>query len=102
MTTYNTGNPVGSSEEMDLYDNSENFDVWANNRTLESHPDRLGVPRKTLHGMEEDFQQFLLAAGYVGLGPNGEIQDYAPGLEITARNQVFRRDGELYRAGAVL
>lgn len=46
--------------------------------------------------MEEDFQDFLLSSGYQDLG------DYEAGLEITARNQIFRKDGELYRAGAVL
>lgn len=46
--------------------------------------------------MEEDFQNFLLNSGYQDLG------DYEAGLEITARNQIFRKDGELYRAGAAL
>src|SRR5699024_1749122 len=46
--------------------------------------------------MEQDFQQFLLDSGYQNIG------DYGPGLEITARNQIFWRDGELYRAGASL
>lgn len=46
--------------------------------------------------MEENFQNFLLNSGYQDLG------DYEAGLEITARNQIFRKDGELYRAGAVL
>ena len=59
MTTYNTGNPVGSPAPQDLYDNAENFDVLSTSTTLESHPDRLGVPRKTLHGMQVEFDAAL-------------------------------------------
>lgn len=94
MTTFKTGNPVGSTQAKDLYDNAENLDVLTNDRTKRSHEDRLGVPRKTWHGMEQDFQDFLIHSGYQQIG------DYAAGLEITARNQVFWKDGELYRVGA--
>lgn len=93
MTTFNTGNPIGSTNVKDLYDNAENFDVAANSRTSRTWIDRLGAPRKTWWGMEQDFQDFLLASGYVDIG------DYGPGLTITARNQIFARSGELYRAG---
>lgn len=107
MTTYNTGNPIGSSDPHDLYDNAENLDALVNDKTKGAHTDRLGVERKTWHGIEQDFelfmnssnesfQQFLLSSGYQDLG------DYKAGLEITARNQAFRKDGELYRAGAAL
>lgn len=96
MTTYNTGNPIGSKDPRDLYDNAENLDEAVNTRTAESWDDRFGVARKTWWGMEQDFQQFLINSGYENIG------DYGPGLEITARNQIFWRDGELYRAGAVL
>lgn len=96
MTTYNTGNQIGSTAVKDVYDNAENMDIFENDRTKESHPDRLGVPRKTRWGMEQDFQRFLLNSGYQELG------NYVAGLEITARNQIFWREGELYRAGAAL
>ena len=96
MTTFNTGNPIGSVDPRDLYDNAENLDEAVNTRTDESWDDRFGVARKTWWGMEQDFQQFLINSGYENIG------DYAAGLEITARNQIFWRDGELYRAGAVL
>lgn len=96
MTSYNTGNPIGSKDPRDLYDNAENLDEAVNTRTAESWDDRFGVARKTWYGMEQDFQQFLIDSGYVNVG------DYGPGLEITERNQIFWRDGELYRAGAVL
>lgn len=96
MTTYNTGSPVGSSDPRDLYDNAENFDTLVNSPDKLEHPDRLGVARKTWHGIEEDFQRFLLESGYQDIGT------YAAGLEITARNQIFVRNGEYYRAAASL
>ncbi|MNJ23005.1 hypothetical protein D3C77_173830 [compost metagenome] len=106
---YNTGNPVepdGSSSPFDLYDNSGNIDLFANGGAP-SWPDRLGRPRKSIAGMElefanaqadkeERFQQSLLSSGYEDLG------DYDAGLDISGRNQVFRKDGELYRASAAI
>src|SRR5690554_5990999 len=91
---YNTGNPIGSADPRDLYDNAGNLDVLVNSQDKTEHPDRLGVPRKTWHGMERDFDAFLASAGYQDLG------DYAPGIEITARNQYVRADGELWRLSA--
>lgn len=96
MTTYNTGNPIGSTAVQDLYDNAENLDVLVNDRTQREHEDRLGVPRKTWYGMEQDFQDFLSRSGYELLGV------YGAGLTIDAYNQVFTRDGEMYRAAASL
>src|SRR5690554_6873588 len=52
---YNTGNPIGSADPRDLYDNAENLDEMVNSQDKTEHPDRLGVPRKTWHGMEEEF-----------------------------------------------
>src|SRR5690625_726534 len=89
MTTYNTGNPIGSKDPRDLYDNAENLDEAVNTRSAESWDDRFGVARKTWWGMEQDFQDFLINSGYQNIG------DYGAGLEITARNQIFWRDGEL-------
>lgn len=54
---FNTGNPVGSIDPRDLIDNAPNLDVWANSADKLSHPDRLGVERKTLHGMEVEHEQ---------------------------------------------
>lgn len=96
MTTYNTGNPIGSKDPRDLYDNAENFDSAINDVVNPSFEDRFGRQRTTLKGYDDKFQQFLIDSGYVNIG------DYGPGLEITERNQIFWRDGELYRAGAAL
>ncbi|MFJ7884673.1 tail fiber domain-containing protein [Pseudomonas sp. NPDC096917] len=45
---------------------------------------------------EQRFRQFLLSSGYQLIG------DYGPGLLITELNQIFAKNGELYRAGAAL
>ena len=102
---YNTGNPVepdGSSSPFDLHDNSGNIDLFTNGEAPD-FPDRLGRQRKSIAGMESDFssaqadkeerfQQFLLYSGYQ------EIGGYSSGITVIARNQVFLKDGEYYRA----
>ncbi len=99
--TFNTGNPVGSTDPRDLYDNASNFDEGMN-KVGPSFTDRLGVLRKTWNGMETEFdlaqagrvaefQAFLAASGYVSLG------NYAAGLNFTAYNQYMARDGFFYR-----
>ena len=93
---YNTGNPVGSRSPKDLLDNAENLDEFVNSPTKERHPDRLGVDRKTWHGMETDFQQFLADSAYQPLGD----YDVDGPFTIEYRNQVFIKDGEYYRAAA--
>lgn len=114
MTTYKTGNPIGSTAVKDLYDNAENLDTLVNDKTKEAHPDRLGVERKTWHGMEAEFNSdqlyrenefiasqedrqnrfdnFIASSGYQFLG------DYAAGIEITEYNQLVRdANGEFWR-----
>ncbi len=58
MTTFNTGNRLGSNSPKDLYDNAENLDNGING-TAKTWTDRLGVVRKSWTGIETDFQQFL-------------------------------------------
>lgn len=57
MATYNTGNPIGSKDPRDLYDNSENLDVAVNDDAA-TWIDRLGVQRSTLWQMLEYSKQF--------------------------------------------
>lgn len=78
MTTYNTGNPVGSVDVRDLYDNAQNLDNFSNG-TADKYADRFGVSRQSLQGIRN-------ASQYVDLGP------YAAGLNFTSRNQVFSYD----------
>lgn len=83
MTTYNTGNPIGSVDVKDLYDNAQNLDA-AMNSGQETFVDRLGVTRKTWAG----------STGYEILGA------YAAGQEVTSFNQLIQADGEFWRLSA--
>lgn len=53
MSFYNTGNPVPSIDPRDLDDNAKHIDEIVNS-TFTTFIDRLGVPRKTLAGLEAD------------------------------------------------
>ena len=88
MTTYNTMNPVPSSDARDRYDNSENLDNFSNG-PLDAYPDRFGVSRQSLQGIRN-------ASQYVDLGP------YAAGLVFTSYNQTFSYLGEFYAPSADL
>ncbi|HGO5395269.1 TPA: hypothetical protein ACK2W2_003968, partial [Klebsiella michiganensis] len=106
MSTYKTGNPLGSAAVKDLYDNAENLDHFENDRINEVYQNRLGVPSKTRFGMEMEhdrqitsqetrFQQFLNSSGYVFLG------DYEDGpFQFSARNQYIRYNNQYYRLNA--
>lgn len=92
MTTYNTGNPIGSTEVKDLYDNAQNFDTLANTTTLETVPDRLGVPRMTLHGFEQEANRRFESIKFQPPIP------YAPGIEVTTSSLTVDYLGVLYYA----
>lgn len=97
MTTFNTGNQIGSVDPRDLYDNAENLDTAVNTKTDTTWTDRLGVERKTFHGMEVQFDsqqvdfedRFNVALQGIGYDRIGE---YGAGLEINEYNQIFRRE----------
>lgn len=91
--TFNTGNPVGSTDARDLYDNAQNLDKFANGEELE-YPDRLGRPRKSLVGIHAEVTEALSRLGYHVKG------EYAAGLVVENYGEVFRKDGEFYRAKA--
>lgn len=103
MTTYKTGNPIGSTDPKDLYDNAENLDTAVNDLSRATWSDRLGRSRKTMSGMEREFNAdqddrdarfntFIASSGYQFLG------DYAVGIEITEYNQIVRdANGEFWR-----
>lgn len=55
MTTYNTGNPIGSTDARDLYDNAQAFDE-AVNSTADTFTDRLGNVRKPLAKAMQDIE----------------------------------------------
>lgn len=86
MTTFNTGNPLGSTDVYDRYDNAENLDNFSNG-PLDAYPDRFGVSRQSLQGIRN-------AVRYQVLG------SYAAGLNFTTNGQVFSYLGEFYAPGA--
>lgn len=57
MSTYNTGNPVPSIDPRDLDDNATILDNLVNGTDTE-YPDRLGVPRQSIAGMEAEVAAF--------------------------------------------
>ena len=61
MTTYNTGNPIGSTDSRDRLDNTENMDYLENSTTELTHADRFGTVRKTRHGMEVEHDAQIAA-----------------------------------------
>lgn len=92
MTIYNTGNPIGSTEVKDLYDNAQNFDTLANTTTQESVPDRRGVPRMTLHGFEQEAKRRFESIKFQPPIP------YAPGIEVTTSSLTVDYLGVIYYA----
>lgn len=96
MTTYNTGNPLGSSAAKDLYDNAQNFDHLSNDQSNELWPDRFGNPRLTWHGMEIRYQEKLASMGWT------LIDSFQDGANLTRVDEALRwklpdGDGEYYR-----
>ena len=66
MTTYNTGNPIGSTDARDRSDNSENLDLAVNSLS-QTFVDRLGVTRDTLEGVYQKsayYRAGTFSAGY--------------------------------------
>lgn len=92
MTTYSTGNPIGSFDTRDRADNTQNLDLLVNG-TAQSYPDRLGVSRKSWKGFEVDFAAFLAASGF-----ELPALDYVDGtpLVVARPTQLIDRDGILY------
>lgn len=88
---YNTGNPVGSSDPRDSFDDKANFDIFANSNN-DTYSDRLGVNRYTMTGMQNIFKDALQNIGFQNVG------DYTSGLVITSYNQTVRdADGGFWR-----
>lgn len=93
MTTYATGNPLGSKDPRDLYDNAENFDAAMNDRVNVAWSDRFGVSRKTWFGVEQQVNDFLANSGFEPVPL--EYVDGTP-LTVDRPTQLIERDGDLY------
>lgn len=96
MTTYNTGNQLGSSAAKDLYDNAQNLDHLSNDQSNETWPDRFGMPRLTWHGMEVRYQEKLSSMGWI------LIDSFQGGANLTRNDEALRwklpdGNGEYYR-----
>ncbi|HEL4264822.1 TPA: hypothetical protein UM515_004571, partial [Stenotrophomonas maltophilia] len=87
MTTFNTGNPLGSNSPKDLYDNAENLDNGINGTAL-TWQDRRGVTRKSWNGIETDFQQFLADGSTIEFPTWAEASAAAVAGQIPLNRQV--------------
>jgi len=92
--------PISLRQLRNASEDANDLERFVNDNVPAFVPTRLGGAKpnyaKFLAERSADFQEFLLSSGYEDIG------DYGPGLGISARNLVFRRDGELYRASASL
>jgi hypothetical protein len=92
--------PISLQQLRNASEDAQDLEHYVNDDVPALIQTRLGGKKpnyvKFLAERNEEFQQFLLSSGYQDLG------DYAAGIAITGRNQVFRRDGELWRASASL
>jgi len=86
MTTYNTGNPLGSSAAKDLYDNAQNFDNFINNRGVAVYADRFGVQRRTWFGMQSQLEGIITSLDTA----NFTFQSESAGIAGTSNGQYFR------------
>lgn len=87
MTKYNTGNPVGSSSPLDLYDNAENLDAGINGPGG-TWVDRKGQPRKSWAGIEVDFENFLADGSVITFSTWAEASAAAAAGQIPENRQV--------------
>jgi|GEM_PF-3217686 hypothetical protein len=98
MAKFNTGNPVGSSDPRDLYDNSKNLDEAVNSDS-DRFTDRLGKLRPTLKGaidptglatsaaQDADRAEIARDAAFV----NADVYpDIATGLAAVADGEQFQ------------
>ncbi len=93
MTTYNTGNPLGSAAAKDLYDNAQNFDHLSLDTENETWPDRLGNQRTTWYGIEKKADRAISEYGYI------TKDSFEDGSTISLANECLRwkSNGEYYR-----
>ena len=84
-TRYNTGNPIESTDVRDMSDNAKNFDEFSVS-TKHTFSDRLGVTRKTIRGMNAEFDYQILSMGFARVGT------FATGATLTNPRQVLLWD----------
>lgn len=84
--TFNTGNPVGSADARDLYDNAQNIDIAVNSPQT-TFTDRLGKARLTFAGMASAAGDATVAisAAASALSSAGTAQAAADDIEERAQ-----------------
>lgn len=87
---FNTGNPPGSFDPRDLFDNSVALDEFATSPE-KTYADRLGKPRKTVTGLEASVEKTL--EGVRDLFPSGspEVVRLQNGDATAAINAAFTK-----------
>lgn len=98
MTTFNTGNPIGSTDSRDRLDNTENMDYLENSTTELTHPDRLGTVRKTRHGMEVEHDAQIAAHE---VEHSNQMQSFETDFDSRLAGMAFTRVGS-FTTGATL
>lgn len=90
MTTYNTGNPIGSKDPRDLYDNAENLDKAVNSTGSDTWRDRMGRSRLTWEAIAK--------AGTGDTGVAIDAANRAVGAAGQAENEADRAASAASRA----
>lgn len=106
MTTYNTGNPLGSTAAKDLYDNAQNFDFALNSLTQVIWLDRFGVGRRSWYGLEVMVADAAGAYGIMTLTgvsfTTGATVHLNEALLNTANNEYYKWTGTFPLDGKVV
>lgn len=106
MTTYNTGNPLGSTAAKDLYDNAQNFDFALNSLTQVIWLDRFGVGRRSWYGLEVMVADAAGAYGIITLTgvsfTTGATVHLNEALLNTANNEYYKWTGTFPPDGKVV
>lgn len=84
-TRYNTGNPIESTDVRDMSDNAKNLDLFSNSSDMAFY-DRFGVERKTIHGLNSEFNSHILNIGFARIGT------FASGATLTNPRQTLLWD----------
>ncbi|TWI52992.1 hypothetical protein IQ22_02827 [Pseudomonas duriflava] len=107
MPEYNTGNPLGSMDPRDLFDNANLLDIAVNSEES-TFQDRLGVARKTFAGLAaEGRETFLEIAKSVGsrqystkAAMDADLSPPESWGAIVTNDPIAEDNGWYYKSGA--
>ena len=106
MTTYNTGNPIGSTDPRDFYDNVQNYDFALNRLTEAIWLDRFGVGRRTWYGLEVMVADAAGSFGIITLSgvsfTTGATVNLNEALLNTANNTYYKWTGTFPDGGKIV